>query len=1440
MIKKVLALTFLLISAASVIKAQDFSNKGRDFWVAYGYHVRYVTGNPVNGQEMVLYFATEAVTTVTVSIPAIGYTRVYTNIPANTIFTSQPIPKTGANDARLTTEGVFNKGIHITSDNPIVAYAHIYNSNVSGATLLFPTGTLGKEYYSINFDQKSNEGSSNCFFYAVAVDTGTTTIEVTPSANTQGMVAGNTYTFNLTQGQVFNALGTISGSTGVDLTGSKIRSISTANGGCKKIAVFSGSGKLYISCAGNNQSSADNYMVQAFPKTAWGKYYLTAPTRNFPYNYFRIAVSDPTAVVRMNGTVLTGLVNNFYYQVTTTSPSVIESDKPIMVAQYITTQGTCGNGNPGDPEVIYLSPVEQTIDRVILNSTPNFAIQSHFINVVIPNGGTGTSSFRIDGAAPSVTFTAHPQNAQYSYVQIPVSAGQHILQSDSGFNAIAYGYGPAESYGYNAGANVKDLYQFVSIQNQYATVSFPAGCKGSPFYFYMTFPYQPTKITWQFFGLFTDTTVYNPVYDSTWVVNDRTLYRYKLNRNYTINTSGTYPIRLIAENPTPDGCGGEQEIDYDLQIFDPPSAVFSFTSTGCLSDSVAFFDNTTNTNGRAIIRWNWDFGDNAIDSVKNPKHKYPAPGSYTPRFSVITDVGCISDTASQMINLSNTPIANFDISTPNCPGKIISFTDLSSITGGSTIIKWTWDFGDGTAPVVAGSNLTQQHVYTSAGTYTVSLLVESATGCKSTLFTRQLVIHPNPVADFSLPDVCLPAGTAQFNDLSTIADGSQALFTYAWDFGDGNNTGNVKNPVNTYTTTGPFNVTLLVTSSNGCIDDTVKTLNTIYAQPVGDFTADNTEVCLGSQITFTDQSSAAASTVTQWQWDFGDGTTDTQQNPVKTYTAPGTYTVSLQAFSAIGCPSTVKTMQVVINALPASDFTVSSPLCEQGDILFTDASIANSGTLNKWFWDFGDGFNTVKTTNAAFLYNYPTAGSYTVTLVTETDKGCNSPVFTKTITINPKPQAAFISPEVCLTDPFAPFIDTSKIASGSVVGWEWDFGDPNANAMNPNTSTVQNPLHRYVTTGQYTAGLIVTSDFGCRDTVSQTFTVNGSVPLSSFTVAQPNSLCSNEDVILTNTSGVDFGEIVKLEIFWDFANNPALVETDDLPFSGKTYTHTYPEFFTPFTKTYSVRVIAYSGINCMHETIRDITLLATPAVQFNPVIPVCSNEPSFFITGGSVTNGLPGSGVYSGPGINAGGLFNPGAAGAGTHQITYTYTGTNSCVNSVTAPVTVYPTPVADAGPDKTVLEGGFVMLTPVLVTNMNVSYTWTPATALDNPLVPQPNASPVDDITYTLTVTSDDGCTSNDDVFVKVLKAPVIPNAFSPNGDGINDRWEIKYLETYPGAVIEIFNRYGQLIYHSTGYNNPWDGRYNGKEVPAGTYYYIINPKNGRKQIAGFVDVLR
>jgi gliding motility-associated-like protein len=1430
---------FLLLSlcGSCLSFAQDFSNKGKDFWVGYGYHVRMNTGNG-GSQQMVLYFATESVTTVTVSIPGLNYSVTYPNIPANTIFTSNPLPKAGTQDARLINEGVSDKGIHISSDKPIVAYAHIYDGNVSGATLLFPTNTLGREYYSVNYKQVSNENRSNCWFYAVAVDTGTTVVQITPSANTLTRPAGQPYTVSLQQGQIINVMGELISTgidpfTGVDLTGSTIRSISTGTTGCKRIAVFSGSGKISLTC-NNNSSSADNYIVQAFPSTAWGKRYLTTPTRNFENNFYRVCVTDPSTVVRLNGQIMTGLVNGFFYEFNSSTPVSIEADKPVLVAQYISTQGACGNAvTTGDPEVFYISPLEQNIDRVILNSTPNSAITQHFINVVIKTAAV--SSFRLDGGAVS-GFAAHPRDPGYSYAQLEVGAGAHRLQADSGFNAIAYGYGEFESYGYNAGTNVKDLYQFVSVRNQYATVNFPAACKNSPFYFSMTFPYQPTQVKWVFGSAlnalgFTDVTVTSPQPDSSWVVNDKRLYRYKLPATYTLPVTGTFPIRVLAQNPTGEGCSGEQEIEYDLQVFERPSASFDFVASGCVSDSVKFTDNSS-LDGRVGIRWFWQFGDNANSNLPTPAHLYKTAGSFPVKYSLISDIGCISDTATKIVVLSDPPVAKFGYAVPGCVGRSITFAD-SSTSANQAIVKWTWKFGDNTPDVVATSGAPQVHTYAVAGSYTVTLLVENASGCKSVQSSKLVTIAANPVVDFAIGTACLPNAAIQFTDRTTVA-GNATSFTYQWSFGDGG-VSSQKDPQHTYMAAGPFNAKLVVTAASGCIDSASKPVTTIYQQPSAQFAAP-AEVCLGSDLTFTDQSTAAPNSITEWQWDFGDGSAVvTQQNPTYRFARAGNYSVTLRIKSSLGCADAVFSKTVVVNSLPTVNFTVSSPVCVNASLQFSNTSAANAGTISRSAWDFKDGSPVVNATSPQHIFTQ--VRDYAVSLEVETDNGCRNSL-TKTVSVHPLPQPGFVVPGNCINDPITTFVDTSSIGDGSDAQfqWLWNFGDRNATPPN-NTSTIKDGQHKFTATGDYTVRLTVTSKDGCSASLAQVFTLNGAVPVTQFAFRDGLQRCSNDSVVLTDSSSVTPGSLVKMEIYWDYNNDPTKKLTVDRPVKGASYSHLYPQFFAPVSKTYRVKLVIYSGINCLTEKDTTITVLATPDVQFAGLAPVCVNGPGIVLQGDAPN--ITGTGSFSGRGVTAAGSFSPVIAGVGSHVIRYTFTGDNGCLNYKEQTVIVYPVPSVSAGPDKTILEGGNAVLEGT-ANGSGLSYTWSPAMGLNNSSVARPVASPIEDITYTLTVRSADGCTASDIVSVKLLKTPSVPNAFSPNRDGVHDRWEIEYLDSYPGATVEVFNRYGQKVFESKGYAKPWDGTLNGKELPVGTYYYIIDPKNGRKPISGFVDLIR
>ncbi len=194
----------------------------------------------------------------------------------------------------------------------------------------------------------------------------------------------------------------------------------------------------------------------------------------------------------------------------------------------------------------------------------------------------------------------------------------------------------------------------------------------------------------------------------------------------------------------------------------------------------------------------------------------------------------------------------------------------------------------------------------------------------------------------------------------------------------------------------------------------------------------------------------------------------------------------------------------------------------------------------------------------------------------------------------------------------------------------------------------------------------------------------------------------------------------------------------------------------------------------------------------------------------------------------------------GTVALALTTTDNGTCLkNSDEMMVTFTPAPVVEAGTERYVLETGTTILEPI-ISGTGLQYLWTPNKYLNNNTAKNPLITGVEDILYTLKVTDINGCVNEDQIMIKVLKPFKIPNTFTPNNDGINDKWLIPFLSTYPKNHVQVFNRYGQLVFESSGYTKPWDGTANGKALPFGTYYYVVEPGNGRKPVTGYVTLIK
>ncbi|WP_431294893.1 PKD domain-containing protein [Pedobacter sp. P26] len=767
--------------------------------------------------------------------------------------------------------------------------------------------------------------------------------------------------------------------------------------------------------------------------------------------------------------------------------------------------------------------------------------------------------------------------------------------------------------------------------------------------------------------------------------------------------------------------------------------------------------------------------------------------------------------------------------------SIYSYTQIPvndesiTLTAGDGFNAVAYGFGDHESYAYsAGTNLSSNNYLT---VFNTAKNEEGQNGCVGENYNIKISLPYKPeYINWSLDnEAVIHQEPTHLLETKTLPDGT-SIFTY-------------ESPYNkTFAEKGKHSLEIVahVPNTSSCVSGDLTTNYTfnIYDLPTAKF--DPVIGCSRMDTKFNDLSISNAEdfAVTKWLWDFGDGSTpSTEQHPVHTYARPDKYNVRLTVTTGSNCSNTSEPVEITINPTPFADFDATE-FCTNKPTVFTDKSrIEGTGKIVKWTWDFGDGSATSNEQHPTHQYN--TAGLYTVTLTTESDKGCVNSL-PKPITIINPPSAGFELPDFCVNDGMAKFKNTSKNGDGSTTGLSahWTFTFDN-NIVG--TSTDFDGSFSPTVTGDYTVALIVKNGGDCEMSKTLTFTVNGAVKTADFDIIKDN-VCVSDKIIIKNTSTTFAGRITKIEIYRDYPNETSIYKTIPYPDDSNIEIQ-YNTFGGTTDRSFNIKLVAYSGERCLEKVEKPVILKPVPQLEFDDIPAVCEADGTVLITQGKQKAGeevTGGAGEYAGDGVKADGTFNPKIAGVGSHTITYTFKGDNDCSSSVRKTIVVYKSPVANAGSLIYILAGEQIEI-PATAEGANLKYEWSPSIGLNKTDVLNPIASPDQDTEYILTTTTQpEGCTTTSKVFIKVLQAINPPNSFTPNGDNVNDTWIIKYLESYPNATVEVFNRNGNKVFFSNGYKIPFDGNYQNEPLPVGVYYYIIRPGNGRKAITGPLTIIR
>lgn len=909
----------------------------------------------------------------------------------------------------------------------------------------------------------------------------------------------------------------------------------------------------------------------------------------------------------------------------------------------------------------------------------------------------------------------------------------------------------------------------------------------------------------------------------TWVYGDGTeSYAASYYATHVYTTPGTYTVTLNLGDAS--GCNAVITKPQYITVLPSVTSSLSYANTceGTRGD-VTFTDLTQGATSMV-----WSFGDGTSQTTGNIArltHTYTKTGIYPVQLTV-TDQQCTSQTSTNVsVLLKRPPVLSADKASV-CVDDTLSIEVSNEFhnpnlylatAGGEYSVQF--QYGDSTAfqgKITPGYELMDSAYYATLSPFAkgkkdLRVITTSGFGCSDTSNFIPLAIKGVAAGyEIILDDRCYQSPVI-LQDTSR-AEGGNSIVSWLWDFGDGQTLAQGGTVSHTYATPGSYPVKLTVQDASGCSSSSWVALSDVSVNgPQAAFSPSGNNVPLNTTVSFTNTSNIYGSTPS-WSWDFGDGTSSTGYEPAHTYTRPGTYTVTLTASDAPGsCTSTATQTIIVRNfntGFRESLTYLSSLFCPPVLVRFTNTSV-NYTSLS---WNFGDGIIVTGVDNPSHVYDLP--GRYVVTLDIYGPNGLTGEYIDSIVIGHPLATLTAAAPAFCVGQ-----AGQLQAKSNGEYQYTWDFGDGSVS-----TTSDSSAVHVYTQSGSYIAGLVITDTSGCTVSGENDLTLQvHAPPVITITPAQP-FVCLGSAVELKASGGATYS--------WSSTGSLS---------QGNTAT---PEVSPVVNTVY--RVTAADDIGCQNSDSVSVTVIQPEKLTLTP-------DSAAICPGDSLLVKAGGTDQYSWI-DNIVGLSDPNSPSPIARPVattTYTVTGSDSysCFTDTAIMIlTVLPLPTVDAGADQEILAGRSVQLLARSGTDV-VQWQWTPAGSLSCSNCADPVASPLQSTVYIVQVKNEAGCSSADTVVITLdceQARVAIPNAFTPDGNGHNDRFVIQGIASIDHLVI--YDRWGEKVFErdhfaASDLSACWDGTFNNRPAPTGVYVYFVQmqcPSGGVFTRKGTVVLVR